>query len=103
MFLLLCPGLHDRYSAEHDCRDEGAGDERAAEFLEQHDQLADVHAGAVVVLRDDEAHPALLGHLLPQLRRVALLVVLHRAHQLLRALLLEEVAGEVLEHFLLFV
>ena len=65
-------------------RADGVGDERpghegAAELLEQDDQVQEAEAGAAVLLGDHEALPALLGHLLPELGAVALLVLFHVA------------------------
>src|SRR3972149_6328465 len=78
------------------------GDEGAADLLDEDDEVEVAHADAAVGLGYDEAHPALLRHLRPQLLRVASVVLLHVAHVRLRALLLQEVARELAQHLLLF-
>src|SRR5690606_39882298 len=65
-------------------------------------EVQEVEAGAAVLLRDHQALPALLGHLAPQVRAVALVVFFHLANEALRALVLEEITGCVLQQLLRF-
>ncbi len=94
-------GLENRQGGDGR-RDEGAGHQGAAELFDQDDQVHESEAGAAVRVRNGQALPALVGHLLPQVGRVALLVLFHVAHVLLGALLLQEVTREIAEHLLLF-
>src|SRR5581483_6519291 len=59
-------------------------------------------ARAAVLLGEDQAVPAELGHLLPELTRVAGLVVHHLPDERHRALLREEVARRLSQHLLVF-
>src|SRR5205085_10929945 len=96
------PALHDRQHAADLGRDERAGYERATELLEQDDEVEEAEARTAVLIGDQQSLPALFRHLLPQLWRVSLLVLLHLAHERLRALLFEEVARGVLQQLLFF-
>ena len=102
LLLLVGAALEQRQHAADLRRDERARHERPPELLDQDDQVEVPEAGAAVLLGDEQALPALLRHLLPELRRVALLVVFHLADKRLGALLLQEVARRVLQQFLLF-
>ena len=102
-FLLLrvaADGL-DEAGGQHGA-DVGTGDERAAEFFEQHAEIEEVEAGAAEFLGGDEAHPALFGHAAPEVVGVAAVVLFHLAHELFGALVGEEVTSEVFQQFLFF-
>ena len=75
--------------------EEGAWDNAAPEFLDQHHEVEKAHADAAELLGHHEAHPALFGHLAPDFRQVAGIVFFHVAHVGLAALLLQEVTREV--------
>ena len=55
-----------------------------------------------MLILNAEPLPALVGHALPERVGVAALVLFHLTDELLGAFLLEEIPGEVLEHFLFF-
>ena len=82
--------------------DEGTGNERPPELLDEDAEVQVAEAGAAVLLGNHEALPAELGHLLPEVRAVAGLVFFHGPHVFFGALVLEEVARRVADQVLLF-
>ena len=96
-------GLEDRDGAAEDGGHVRARDERAAEFLHEDHLVDEVEASAAVLFRNQQAVPALLRHLLPEDGGVTLFVLFHFPDVRLRALVLQELAGGVLQEFLLFI
>ena len=103
-YLAFCASLPATTSqaAQVALGDEGAGDERPAELLDEDTEVEVAKAGATVLFGDHEPLPAEVGHLLPEVGTVASLVLFHGPYVLFGALVLKEIARRFADQGLLF-
>ena len=94
--------LEDRQAAEDDGVEEGRRGEVAAHLFDEYGEVEEAEAVAAVLLGEDHPHPALAGHFLPQLGRIAEVVFLHGPHDLFGRFLGEKLPRRGLDHLLLF-
>src|SRR5437879_3955269 len=99
LLLRVGAGLEDREPAEQR-REEWPRHHGAAHLFHEHGEVDEAEPGAAVGLGIDEAQPALLGELGPELRREARVLGHARADELGRALVLEELPRRRAEHLL---
>ena len=103
LLLRRVASMENGLRAEHRRGEVGAAARRLAHDLIQHAEVAEAHAQTAVLLGDDDAGPAELGHRAPEVGVEARGAFVDLAHPFLGKLLLQEVGAHGLEHQLLLV
>jgi hypothetical protein len=99
--LRRCAGLADRGAAEQYGGEERSGHHRSPHLFHQYDEIDEPEPAAALLLRVDDAEPALVGELLPKLVGDRRRLGHSPAHELGVALALEKASRGVTQQLLL--
>jgi len=100
LLLRIAAEAGDRQTCQHDRRVERHRRHRAADLLEQHDQLEEAHAAAAVALLEGHAQQVGLGELLPELAVDPVVARLDRLQPLVGDELFQDLARQLAQRLL---